>query len=547
MLASAVPERSARFFDRRRLVSVAGRGLPNAVLALFLAYYGLLCFRHAWAADFQIYCAAVSRLFADLANPGHETLAAPTSQSTAYTPYLVLIAALGRGAGVTPYRALQFAGLANLLIYVCAVRFLFARYSMHSNHRLAAVCFVAVGLLLHWEHFGWSSEISLLNLQFVQAYPSTLGWSLSFLAFGLVEDLRRRFRLRSALLLSLTLTLLLTVHVLTASWAIGTVGILALHAALARRDPKLLAPTAAAVATALVLADLWPYAWLFGQGSMTRVQEPSRFGAHPWHDLANLYVVAVPSAAWLVLRARRHTVWVWGLAASYVALLSWRALGISFGNRYAFYMGFFAQFMVAEVVAAGLLVMVRARVRLTSALSWARSDSILALFVVLVAVCASLPSPMMRLATSPRSPIALEGPLELLAQPSPHDAYYRRYAALAFYLGPSDVVMTPTTRAVFDIAATTGARFVSSPNAIKVPDVAQRYEAAAMYFRPGVGELVRSTLLERFGVTKVLLPAASGGLLPELRRELGSPIFQDPRMALFAVSPRGLTAELDRR
>src|SRR5690606_39045155 len=93
-----------------------------------------------------------------------------------------------------------------------------------------------VSLWLRWHHFGWSSETSITNFQYIQAYPSTLGWSLAFFAFAWVEDLRRNPGWQSLALLVLTLTALLTCHVLTASWALGIVVLLTIYAALVHRN-----------------------------------------------------------------------------------------------------------------------------------------------------------------------------------------------------------------------------------------------------------------------------------------------------------------------
>lgn len=513
------------------------RALSIAIPAAFVAYYGLLCFRQHWGGDLQMYASGVARLYTNLADPGHEVLALTTQESSLYTPYLVLVAALGKLTGLTPYRALQLAGLANLVVYVLAVRTLFSRYSMHVRHELAAALFLFVSLCLRWHHFGWSSETSLTSFQFVQAYPSTLGWSLAFFSFAWVADLRRYRAWQSFALLTATLTALLTCHVLTASWALGIVVLLALRALVVDRNGKLLALVAPAVAASVLLASLWPYASFFAQSSATKIQEPSTFGSAPFDDLLNLYLVALPCALWLVLRARRHAVWVWGFAGSYIVLVIWRALGISFGNRYAFFMGFFAQFLVAEAMSVGLLAMLDRRVALRHAFRMARDDKLLTKALCFAALLAPLPSPMLKHALDDTSLAALQNPLELLTGPSPHDQYYRQYAMLRHYLGAGDVVIAPTVRDVFDIAAVTGARFISAPGLLRVPDIHERFRAAEQYYRPSTSTPTRAAIAKHYRATKALLPAQLSPLAENFRAVLGPPVYRDSRLALYAISP----------
>jgi hypothetical protein len=251
--------------------------------------------------------------------------------------------------------------------------------------------------------------------------------------------------------------------------------------------------------------------------------------------MLNLYLLALPAALWLVWRVRRHGAWLWCFSATFAALLLWRHLGISFGNRYGLFMSFFAQFLLAEVAAMGLLRLSRARMSLKLPFQPSRRDAALLMALPLAAVLAALPSPMLRVALDRTAPAGLKAPLELLKQPSPHDAYYRQYTALAPLLTPADVVMTPTTREVFDLAAITGARFVSAPGAIRVPDARERFEAAFVFFQRGVSWHARVSLLGRYRATKVLLPSTHAGLYVELTQQLGPPTYRSGQLALFEV------------
>lgn len=514
---------------------VVARAMSGAVFGLFLSYYGLLCFRHQWAADFQMYVAGVARLYANFLEPGHEALPVGTSQSSLYTPYLVAVAGAGRLLDVTPYRALQLGGLVNLATYVAAIGYFFSRYSLHYRYSLAAACFICVSLLLRWDNFGWSSETSLVTFQFIQAYPSTLGWSLGLVSFALVADLRRRHKRRYLGFLVLTLTALLLNHVLTASWVIGVLCVLALCWSLEDRKVRAPLQIVGAIGAALALSFLWPYNSFLGQTAIADVAEPSTFGTAPFLEQRNLYLVALPCGAWLVLRVRQHRVWLWSFVATYAALWAWQLLGISFGNRYAFFMAFFAQFLVAETIAAGLLVLTGGQLSVRPAFSMSRDDKRFVLLSMLASILAALPSPMLEAAIRRESPVALQAPWKLLRQQPPDRLYYARYLGLASVLSADDIVMMPTSRDAFDIAAVTGARFVSAPGALRVSDLVQRFQAANLYFLPRTSAATRRQLLTRYDVTKVILPATHFTLLQRLTSELGPPVYKDGRLALFRV------------
>lgn len=120
------------------------------------------------------------------------------------------IALLGKLVGSTPFGALQAAGVLNVLLFAGGVCFLFSRVSLHRRWWLPAACFLFTTLCLRWAHWGWSSETSLTNLQYIQPYPSTFSWALAFIAFGLLDTLWQRWRWREAVSLAATLSLLLS-------------------------------------------------------------------------------------------------------------------------------------------------------------------------------------------------------------------------------------------------------------------------------------------------------------------------------------------------
>jgi hypothetical protein len=534
---ASAPRLSASHSRARRIVA---RAMAIAVFAAFLAYYGLLCFRHqGWGGDFQMYCAGASQLYRDFAHPAHEAINVPGTESTVYTLQLVAVAALGKLFGATPYRALEFAGVFNLIVFSCAIGYFFSRQSVHSRWELPAACFLFVNLFLRWLHFGWSSDTSLTSMQYVQSYPSTLAWALAFVAFGLMRDVARERRLAKVAVLAAVLWALLLTHVLTASWVIGIVGLHGLLQSVERRSAVPLAAAVATTAVAVVLALSWPYSPFLGQGSLSGVNEGSTFGKSPFIDFPDLYAVAMPACAYLLLRLRRHGFWLLGLVATLAALALWRSLHISFGNRYAFFAAFFAQFLVAEVMALGIFALVGPLSELspTRAFSWL--DRPLSIIVLAAACVAWLPSPMIERAGKVPELGSLLSPAALLELSSPEDAYYRQFADLRPYLARGDVVLTPVSRAVFDLASVTGAQVVSAPNALRVPDRIERGRDVSKFFERVTTRTERAEIVHRYGVTKIRVPEGDNLLLAALTELFGEPVYRDHACAILSTAEGG--------
>lgn len=512
------------------------RLLAIATFAAFLSYYGLLCLRPDWGGDFQMYCAGIARLYRDALHPLHESLNVPGSQSTVYTPFLVAVAFLGKLFGTTPFRALQIAGLFNLVLFVAGACFLFARVSIHKRWWLPAACFIFTTLCLRWLHFGWSSETSLTNFQYIQSYPSTFAWALAFVAFGLMPSLRTGER-RDLLWLIPVLSLLLSSHVLTGSWVLGIIGLYALDVAIEARSGRPIVSALLVFAAALLPVIFWPYASFFGQSSLQGVKEGSPFGRSPFIDFPNLYALAIPCFAYLWLRLQRHGFWLFGLMASLGALFVWRKLGISYGNRYAFFAAFFPQLIVAEVMAFGIFALVGPLTELSPDRKYARWDRPV-LIALLVAACTTwLISPMLDRARQTKDYGTLWSPRAVLERPSPHDAYYRQFADVAPYVTPVDVVVMPVSRACLDFASITGASVVSTPLVMRVPDGGARFRAVNRFFDQRTSAEARIAIPRQYGASKVLVPSRLHWLRSELTKGLGEPLYQGDSWVVFGVPP----------
>jgi hypothetical protein len=526
--------------DQRALVTGV---FSAAIFAGFIAYYGMLCIRPEWGGDFQLYCAGIARLYRDLLHPLHEAIDLPSTQSTLYTPGLVGLALVGRLLGVTPFGALQIGGVFNLVLFVAGACYLFSRASLHRQWWLAAACFVWVTLFLRWHHFGYASEMSLTNLQYIQPYAGTFAWGLALIAFGLLEDLRKRGRWIELLGLTAVLSLLISIHVLTASWVSGVTGLFAIWVSIQRRSLRPLAWAAAALCLALVPVLLWPYEPFLDQfGDTPLVRSMQTIGAgEPWAQaplasFPTLYAVAVPCFAYVWWRARRHGFWFVALVASMGMVFLLRALGQVQASRQAALATFFSQFVVAEVAALGVLALLGPLSELPAERKFARCDRPLSIAVLSVAAFSWLASPMRATATTGEQGWGrLNSIPALLRRPSAQAAYYGQYSDVAPYIHEADVVLMPVSRAVLDFASITGASVVATPLAMRVDDGSERFREVTTFFNAETSEENRLWIAREYGATKILLPAGSFQLVPALTETFGEPIFRGDERVLFVI------------
>jgi hypothetical protein len=489
-----------------------------------------------------MYCAGIARLYRDMLHPAHEAMSAPGAQSTVYTVYLVALAAFGKALELTPFHALQVAGVVNLIVLTCSVCYLFSQLSLHRRWGLPSACFIFCMLCVHWIHYGWSSALSLTNFQYIQPYPSTFGWSSAFLAFGLMEALKQRGRVRDFAALVVVLSVLLLTHVLTASWVIGIVGMFALWTSVQQRSVKPLAWAALAFGLSLLAAVSWPYSSFFGQQSLIGIKEGAPFGGFPWKEFPLIYAIGLASFGYLWLRLRRHGFWFVSLLATLAALGVWHAIEFHFGDRYALFALFPLQLVTAEVMAIAIYGLLGLATGLPEG---ARARERQLLGVALVLTCLSwLPSPMMEVARRGPGWGRLSSPMSIAQRASQHEQYFEHFAALKPHLGELDVVFTPMSRAVFDLATVTGASVVASPNAWSVPDRLARVKAVADFFNVKTAPHTRVALARQWGATRVLVPRAQFALLPKLVETFGEPLYRDGQQVLLRIPQPTSAAEM---
>ena len=518
----------------RHRAAIAEAACGLAAMLLFVLYFAVHCFRYPppTAADLGRHCAAVASLYRNFLHPSHEAMRVPGNQSEVHTPYIIAVAALGRSLGVTPYRALQFAGVANLVFYAWAVWFFFRTFSALPGSWIVPVSFLLVSLFLRNRLFAWSSETSFASVRWIPAYPAFFAWGVALTGFALAEHFFRRPRVLPLLGIGFLVGILLLSHNLTGTWMIGILGLRALWELHEKSEERRAAALGLAVVAGVLLTLCWPYFDILRSAVFLRIPEASGFGDHPFADMAGLYAVAVP-AALLFLLLWRHRFWVAAFGATFLALQAFRAFGINFGNRYAFFQAFFAQAFVAETIGFGAALLLRRKNELPEnvpswpVLRWA--------FVALgsAALVLTAASPAAR--DERRHGRPLLSFQELFELPSTHDTYYARLGEIGERLKDSDVVMMPVEHAAWDVPSITGARVVASLSAYRVPDYGRRCLDVHRFFSAGTDPHQREAILRSYRVTKILLTPTVRDREAELAPVLGPAVARNASLALFEV------------
>ena len=241
--------------------------LAGAIL-LALLYYAQLPLRVGFDIDAFHHIASVRELAKGEFPPRHNLVPGYIHQGH-YGPYLVGLGFLARLSHADPARLLDWAGVANLLLYVLAFRLVVARLVGEAAGRWAALVPLLMwgpwpSMDMAWASLGWPGTTSLAEA-YNFFYPNQAGLvlALGLLAFLLSPDgasplaaLDRKRGLVAILLMAL----LLTTHPLSAILMAATLASLAgaqwLSGRLRRSDVAWLA---AIPAGGLALGALWPY------------------------------------------------------------------------------------------------------------------------------------------------------------------------------------------------------------------------------------------------------------------------------------------------
>lgn len=503
-------------------------------LAVFVLYFGIHCFRYTWVGDFHRHCAAVASLYTDFLRPPHEAMAFPGSASDVHTPYIVAVAGIGRLLNVRPYRALQLAGIFNLLLYAFGVCVFFRTFSAARRSWIPPIAFLVVSLFMRERGFDWASETSFSTVREIQAYPSFFAWGVALTIFAIAEQYFVYGRRVWLAAVGCLLAILLLSHVLTGAWVVEILGFGAGMKLVDRRDTNTRARVVAmcgVVIASVLVTWFWPYFDVLQARSLRALPEGSAFGDHPFHDMARMYLLAGVVAVWFLWH-RAHGFLVGGFVVTFAALQLFRALDYSYGNRFAFFQAFFAQAIVADGIAVGVLLVFHQEQRRVPDLAFGKIARAAFPAFAALAVVLSATAPIIRSEAKAGRPLL--GIRTLLANTPADDAYYGSLDGLGSRVTRDDIVLMPVDTLAWDVASITGARVVVSLFAYRVTDYARRIEDVERFLSPGADLAIRRQILKRYNVSKILLTASYRSLTNELS-SFGTPVVLGPDLVLISV------------
>jgi hypothetical protein len=524
---------------RRSLILYTG-------LAVFVIYYGIHAFRLPMFGDFPVYLAAVHALYVDPWLPAHETMAVQGAHSVWYSPYTVLVAAVGKILQVSPYRALLLAGVANLLLYAGAIVFFFRTFAARPASPWPPLLFLAVTLFLRSENYEWSSETSYQTLRFIQAYPSFLGWPLALIAFALAERVVRGAQGFATLaILTLLIAFLLLSHLITASWVIGIVGLRGLYAVAVawrpasrqgqmgttnalREAAATFAKILAALVAAVCLSLLWPYYSLLQLGSFGAVAEGAPFGSQPFHFMLAVYALGLVAAVQAIL-AGRHLFLIVAFLATMGAWATFRLAGLNYGDRYVFFMAFFPQVLIADAASLAIeRVFRRTPDGNQQGLARMGAGIYLAALVAAIIWAPSMHGEWRGL---------IKSPYLLWRIPAADKVFYNHWEPYRTALKPGDVVMMPYDEGepAMNLAAVTGARMVAVQFSDDVPDFADRTASVDQFFSRGANAETRLGELRRWHANKIVLVGPTLELEADMEALVGKPLYRDASAIVYGV------------
>jgi hypothetical protein len=200
-----VSEHATRFYqDQRPSVIVGG------IVAAFLVAVAV---RLPWADDLMLHMGVLQRLMDSPLHPGNPLLNIGGS-TIYYSPYMFVLAMLGKLTTLSAYSLYKVAALVNIFLLLTGL-YRFVR--TFSDARWAPPL-ALIGLLFWWGTtvIAWSGFMSLISLGDTEAYPSTLATALTLHLWACLNDGGRTLRSSKRTLgIGALLGLILLIHQFT--------------------------------------------------------------------------------------------------------------------------------------------------------------------------------------------------------------------------------------------------------------------------------------------------------------------------------------------
>jgi hypothetical protein len=151
----------------------------------------LVTSQHVWAGDIRLHFATLHALKRDFWSP-RDPLVGAADGSPYYSPYMVVLAAIGKLTGASVRDLLEYAGLFNVVLLLVAIR----RFCDHFRKASLTAALLLIFTLVLWglHPRDWSGFLGLYSLSWTLGYPSLFAAALMFL----IWDAFLRFRERPA-------------------------------------------------------------------------------------------------------------------------------------------------------------------------------------------------------------------------------------------------------------------------------------------------------------------------------------------------------------
>lgn len=504
-------------------------------VASFIIYYSLHAFKTPWKGDSVFHVAAVDAVIRNPLFPEHEALANSGQHSVAFSPYIVLAGLTGRFLEIDAYRTMQYFAVFNLVFYAASLWLWMRAFSLRDTPLFSTTIFLLVSFFLRDKNYGWASETSASTLQFIQAYPSFIGYSLTLLTLVVAEFYLRKPRVLLGVSVLFLQAFTLLSHPLTGSWLIGLLGLRALIETLQRihiQQPIWPAMTLlASIPCTWLLAVAWPWYNFLSILGFFNVAEGPPFAHKPFRTFASLYLIAVP-AFFFFLHRRKHVVWVISFVATAMVFFMGRVIESDFVARYVFFMGFIAQLLVTEALTGSV-----AYAAMTSGThAQERSKGIQrrpkTIVMILWLLCVGLGW----LCAKQNGIKHLASPFIVAQRPSSHEYYHRQLDGLEQHIRSSDVVLSPIGPWNYTIKQHTGASSVAAPYIAAAPDGAARHEAVSQFFAVETTVSERIRIARRYHATTVVVPREfRSDSVNSVLHMLGTPKYENPRFLVYDI------------
>lgn len=507
----------------RRILANPGRRYLVISAGLLVTYSVLfLLFVPGRTDDFWDHAAAVRAMTENFHTPAHPLFAGPYTGDRGFNPYLLSLAVLSRATGLSPFQVLKVGALLNLALLFAGVYLFVMRYFMTPG----AAIWVLVSYLFFWTTRG-------AMVREWAYYPSFFVMSATFLFwYVLIRYLREGTRSLLCFTIAVGWVLWLS-HQLQAGMAIGN-GILLAY--LGEDAPRARRWNVAWVLPILVigLGELWPYfsslKLLLQNFTQFGYKEPGRpmveelrfYGYILGPNLLGIVLVILTKAPTKIERFLKVSTLLSGVAWAALFLVRSQYAGIvmgNIGNMAAMRVGL--ALMPATTGTGGPILPL-----------WLPGDCWLRKGLIVVLSLAMLLQVKYTLGWFRQFYWTEEG------------ARYREmvsgYGRLARYIGTRDVVLSDIWTS-WQLPTFTG-KVITRPEGhhldynVPRPEIRQRAVDAETFFQPDTPEVVRHSLVAKYGATYVLInKVQSIDLDQQIYERLGHVVFSDRNFTLILV------------